>query len=434
MGHSIRLRRIALGVILVALVGLTSLGSAYADEYQDVKQKITQLETQIDDLESLVKSLTLQVSRVSDGVITDIEDFRPKLNQTERAAKDNTFEIKKLSGTVARLSESVDKLADLPKRVETLQGTVKDLDAQLTSDVESLANRIGANELALGQLQKSVEQNVAVVEDFKGNLGQLHTKIDDTTAQMESLESRAQEVIGPVNDLQKRLSDAEGSIQAMQEQLPTLIENAQGIRAELARLDDLQSRVAQLQDAVARVQALAKTVQDLESQTARLTDRQRQTTTQTAQMADGLNQLRDQFEGLRSTSGTNAERIQQTMDRLESVEAKLSEHPQVQLTDQVDRLSNKIANVLVETQKNRQQIDQLNQSLADAKAQIKQEVLADVPTPPNVPGPDEIRLQVEEITASQIQTAQNQANSAQSLAIVALLAGLAGVAAALLMQ
>jgi hypothetical protein len=89
---------------------------------------------------------------------------------------------------------------------------------------------------------------------------------------------------------------------------------------------------------------------------------------------------------------------------------------------------------MVSVEQTRNRLSELETSISEAKAEIKQDVLAEVPKMPDVPSQEEIRLQVEEVAAQQTDEVQTQANSAQSLAIVALIAGVAGIAAGLLFQ
>jgi chromosome segregation ATPase len=379
-------KRMALALLLVALLSLLSLSSALADEDKSVKEKITQLEAMIDDLESIVKSLTLQVQRVSEGVVSDLESFRPRLFTVEKLLKDNTFEIRKLSGTVAQLTESVQVLSELPEQVAYLKASVAELNAQLAESVQALSHRIGSNELALSKLQESVERALIVTEDFKANLGTLFTRLDGVEGKLAGLQEHS------------------GILQTGLERLAAQLDS--GIGTLAVRLEELEARLGGLRDALAQVESLKQMFSQLQVNQAELAARQEKTEAQLAQLRDRLQQLT----------------------------IKKKEEPGLQeLQAKVERLTNKIAAVLIEVEQSRMAISELEQSLAGMKEEIKGEVLAALPPLPRVPSAEEIRLQVEEIAAQQLKRAQARADAAQGLAIVALLAGMAAIAVSLLL-
>jgi len=366
-------KRTALGFLLVALLSLFSLSSALADEDKSLKEKIAQLEAMIDDLESVVKSLTLQVQKVSETAVADLESFRPRLFTVENLTKDNTFEIKKLSGTVAKLSEMMDALKDLPEQVGNLKAYLKDVDAKLSASIEALSNRMGAIELAVSKLQDSVERATTLTSAFQDTLAKVLNRLDAD-----------ENILGALHG---------------------------GIGSLAARLDDLEGRMGQLQAAVTQVQSLSNMFSQFQVNVAELAARQDKTEARWAQLRDMVDRLAMQVEKL---AGQPTQPGQ----------------PGGATSEEIQRLMSKLAEVLMQVESNQKAVADLRQSITNLKEQIKVEVLASIP---KVPTEDVIRIQIEEITAKQLKEALARADAAQGLAIVALLAGIGAIVAALLL-
>ncbi|OGF54782.1 MAG: hypothetical protein A2Z21_09005 [Candidatus Fraserbacteria bacterium RBG_16_55_9] len=368
-------KRTALALLLMALLSLFSLSSAMADEDKSVQEKIQQLQAMVNDLEAVVKSLTLQVQKVSETAISDLENFRPRLFTMENLTKDNTFEIKKLSGTVAKLSEMVEALSELPDQVAHLKSYVSDLDANLSSSVEALSNRMGAIELAVSKLQEGVEQSITLTNAFQENLGKLFSRLDAD-----------ENILGALHG---------------------------GIGSLAARLDDLEGRTATLSSAVAQVDSLSGMFSQFQVNLAEVAARQDKSETRWAQLKDMLDQLQMDFMQLKQSKGDGTTPATDTT-----------------LAARVDRLATRLSEVLTLVESNQKTVVDLQQSFTKMKDQLKIEILASIP---NLPTEDTIRITIEEIAAKQIKEAQARADAAQGLAVVALLASMAAIVAALLL-
>jgi len=395
-------KRTALALLLVALLSLFSLSSALADEDKSAQEKIAKLEAMINDLESLVKSLTIQVQRVSEEVVSDLENFRPRLFTIEKLTKDNTFELKKLSGTVAELSDQVEALSKLPEEVAQLKASVAELSSRLTESEQALSSRIGANELAISKLQDSVERTLIVTEDFKENLGSIFARL------------------AAAEDKLKQLQEQTGGLQVGLEGLSAHVDSS--LETLSTRLGDLEAQIGALQDGLAQIKSLSEIVSQMQAQLAELAAHRERMGARMAQLKDILQQLSEQVKA-------NTTQLEEHASRLEAIEAQIAELEEPDLKERVDRLANKIAEVLIEVESTRQMVDELQQALATVKDEVKREVLAAV----QVPSAEEIRLQIEEIAAKQIKQAKARADAAQGLAMVALLAGMAAIAVALLL-
>ena len=458
-------KRTALALLLVTLLGFT-LSSAYADETSALKEKLAQLEATVDDLESLVKSLTLQVQRVSENVVSDLENFRPRLFAAERVAKDNTFELKKLSGTVAQLADQVAVLSELPEKVKYLKESVAELNARLDASIEALSNRIQTNELSISKLQESVDNALIVVQTFQENLGTIFGQLDVAQSEREQLRGFIAGLQTGLEGLASQLDSNTRGLQASLEGLSARLDSQIGSLS--ARLEDLEAQIAEVKDQLDQVESLANTTAQLQAKFAEMEARIEGLQARTAQIQDALQQMREmrpriqqlaeQLQELNAQIQVNARQIteagkmtEENAAQIAAIRAELQELRQAlqamkekpekpdiapQLQKRVERLEAKLAEIVMELESNRQAVQSLQeslQSLEGLKEEIRAEVLAAIP---RAPSPEEIRLQVEEtataIATQQAKEAKARADAAQGLAIVALLAGIAGIAVAFL--
>jgi chromosome segregation ATPase len=443
-------KRIALAFLLVTLLGFTTLSSAFADETDVLKEKLAQLEQNLAGLEALVKTLTLQVQKVSEEAIGDLENFRPRLFTIEKVTKDNTFEIKKLSGTVAQLAETVDRLSDLPEKVKYLKESIAELNDALQGNVQTLSNRIATNELSIAKLQEAVERAVVVVNTFQENLGTIFGQLDQAAQDREQLRGVIAGLQAGLEGLAaKHDSDARG-LQTGLESLSARVDSSIGTLA--ARLDDLEARISAMQDQLAQVESLQAAVSDFQTKLAQLDARAGKFEARLAQLQDmmermkalhpkvqelaqALKQLDNQIKVNSRQLEEQAKQIQDNAARLDQLEAIIG-RPDANLQRRVEKLEGKLQELVTMMAASQQAVEELRQSFAAMREELKSEILASLP---RVPSAEEIQLQIEEVAAQQVQAAQEkakraqaQAAAAQGLAIVALLAGMAGIAAAFL--
>ncbi|MBI1729471.1 hypothetical protein HY229_02200 [Candidatus Acetothermia bacterium] len=417
--------RIPALVLLVAFISLFSLSSAFAqnyDEEKDLKAKVQQLQADVDDLTSLLKSLTLQVQKVSDSSNTDLEEFRPRLFSVEKLTKDNTFDIKKMSGTVADLSEKVTELSDLPDQVYQLKDSVTDLKSKTINSIAELSNRIAANELGIQHLQDAVDKAVVLTNNFEQNLGTIFSRLDGSDAN--------------INTLHGQIGDLQNSLQKLSTDVDT------GYSTLSADINGLNGKVADLQDALTKVDNLAGMVAQFQTQLAEVVARQDQTEAKQAHLSDTVDKLGDiqgQLEQLNAqllvaarNVQENSQQIQDNTARLDELQAQFggkSGSASQDVQSQLDRLTQKVGDILAQFNSTQQSVTDMQQQIASAKDEIKRDVLSSIP---RVPTTDEITVLIQQTTAKQVKEAQARADAAQGLAIVALMTGLAAVAVALL--
>ena len=273
--HKLLSTRKITAVLLVALLSLFSLSSAtLAADYEEekaIKEAIEQLEAEVAGLTSLLKSLTLQVQKVSDEALYDLEEFRPRIFSVEKLTKDNTFEIKKTSGTVAHLQEQVAELADLPEHVYALKNSVASLKEHVYDTVEEINNRIATNELGISQLQAAVEEAVIITNHFDDNLGSIFSRLDSSDA-----------AIGMLN---AQIGELQAGLEALAMDVDT------GYEAIAGKLGELDGRVYEIHEALMHVDQLAGMVAEFQVQLAEIASRTEKTEVRQAQMQDSFKKL-----------------------------------------------------------------------------------------------------------------------------------------------
>lgn len=401
-------------VMLVALLSFFSLNSALAADYDEekaLKEKVGQLEAEIESLTTLLKSLTLQVQRVSDEAIYDLEEFRPRIFSVEKLTKDNTFEIKKMSGTVAELSEQVAELSDLPEHVYELKNRVADIKSYVYSKAEEIDNRIATNELGISQLQAAVERSIIVTQSFEESLGGVYARLEGTE--------------GNLSMLHAAVSELQSGLEAL------AIDVDAGYSAISDKFMEIDGQVAQLHEALMQVDHLAGMVSEFQVQMAEIAARQEKTEVRQAQMKDTFDRLANvhgQLEQLHAQLLVTSRHVEENSRQLQENTARLAEL-QAQMGGE-GQYGERVAELFAQFEGTQRQIAELEASIAGAKEEIKRDVLRSIP---RVPSTEEIVLLIEESTAAQVKEAQARADAAQGIAIVALMTGLAAVAVALLL-
>jgi len=414
--HKLLSIRMITAVLLVAL-SLFSLSSATLaadyEEEQALKEKVEQLEAEVDGLTSLLKSLTLQVQKVSDEALYDLEEFRPRIFSVEKLTKDNTFEIKKTSGTVAQLSEQVAELSDLPEHVYNLKNSVASLKESVDSRVSEINNRIATNELGINQLQAAVEEAVIITKNFDETLGSIYSRLDTTE--------------GNVGMLNAQIGELQSNLEAL------ALEVESGYETISGKLGELDGRVYQIHEALQHVDQLAGMVAEFQVQLAELVARQEKTEVRQAQMVDTFKKLEgvhDQLEELHAQLLVTVRHVEENSRQLQENTARLNTLQSEMKNAEDGASSERIAALFAQFEQTQRQIAELESSIASAREEIKRDVLRSIP---RVPTTEEITLLIEEATAQQVKEAQARADAAQGLAIVALVTGLAAVAVALLL-
>jgi DNA repair ATPase RecN len=401
-------------LLLVALLSFFSLNSAIAADYDEekaLKEKVEQLDAEIESLTNLLKTLTLQVQRVSDEAIYDLEEFRPRIFSVEKLTKDNTFELKKMSGTVAELSEQVAELSDLPEHVYSLKNKVEDVKSYVYKKAEEIDNRIATNELGINQLQAAVERSIIVTQSFEESLGRVYSRLEGSE--------------GNISMLHAGVSELQSGLEAL------AIDVDAGYSAISDKFGQIDGQVAQLNEALMQVDHLAGMVSEFQVQMAEVAARQEKTEVRQSQMKETFDRLANvhgQLEQLHAQLLVTSRHVEENSRQLQENTARLGELQSQMGGD--GQYGERVAELFAQFENTQRQIAELEASMAGAKEEIKRDVLRSIP---RVPSTEEIVLLIEESTAAQVKEAQARADAAQGIAIVALMTGLAAVAVALLL-
>lgn len=454
-------KRTSLILVLVALLSFFSLSPAYAQsDTKALKAKLTQLESQLGNLEMVVKSLALQIQQVSDASKNTVQQFGPRLYSVEQIVKDNGFQVKRLDGTVATLSDAVKQLTDLPGEVAQQKADLASLSDQLTKTTQELTNRIKANELGISKIKEGSDHAVALTNAMQASLGSLLSRMNTAEGQLSDLQSSfsnlSANTSSSISDLSTKLagglSDLSAKIDSSISKLSDKTDNSisdlsaktdSSIGGLAARLDDADKQLSQLQDTANQVSSMAGTIGSLQASVAQLASNLDKQAAGIARLQDVVKRLGEfkQLQGI-------AERVQANSTQLKALQAQLqalsqktkAQRPQqphvpADITKKVDRLTAKISDVLIEAENNKKSLTDLQGSLAGLKSEVARQVqsaLASVPSRSDIQNVQQQVTQLQQLTAKQIKRAEMKADAANGLALIGLLAGLGAVAVALL--
>ena len=436
-------KRTSLILVLVALLSFFSLSPAYAQsDTKALKAKLAQLESQLGNLEMVVKSLSLQIQQVSDASKNTVQRFGPRLYSVEQIVKDNGFQVKRLDGTVATLSDTVKQLADLPGEVAQQKTDLASLSDRLTQTTQELANRIKANELGISKIKESSDHAVALTNAMQANVGSLLSRMDAAEGQLSDLKSSFSDLSantsGSISDLSAKMDGGLSDLSAK-------IDSSIGGLA--ARLDDADKQLSQLQDTANQVSSMAGTISSLQASVAQLASNLDKQAASIARLQDVVKRLGEfkQLQGIAERVQANSTQITGLQAQLQALSQKISQAQQrpqqpgvpAEIAKKVDRLTAKISDVLIEAENNKKSLTNLQGSLAVLKSEVAQQVqsaLAGVPSQSDIQNVQQQVTQLQQLTAKQIKQAEMKADAANGLALIGLLAGLGAVAVALLLR
>lgn len=392
------LKRTSLILLLVALFSFFSLSPAFAQsETKALKDKLAQLESQLSNLEMVVKSLSLQLQQVADSNASTSQQFGPRLYSTEQIVKDNSFQIQRLTGTVADLSETVKQLAELPGEVAHAKDDIATLGDSLGKTSEELGNRIQATELGLSKLNESVDHAVALTNAMQANVGSLLSRMDAAEG---------------------KFSDLQGTVSSLS-----------------ASMSTAQTHIADLQKVADQVTSLTSTVSALQGGLAQLAAQVDKGDARLSRLEDIVQRLGEfkQLQGLAERVQANGQQLAMLQEQVQAIMKQLGGTPQQpgDFAQKIDRLTAKLSDVLIEAENNKKTLADLQSNLSGLKAEVAGQVQSALA---GVPSSAEIQSTIEQLTTKQVKQAEMKAEAANGLALIGLLAGLGALAVALLLR
>jgi chromosome segregation ATPase len=262
--------------VLFLLLALSISFVASAGEH-DLKEKLAQLEKQVQELENLILG-------VRDSFEKEIVELKPQLFAIEEIVKELSFDFKKNKGLIAVLSDKVGELTKLQPVVLTLQGSVGKLSerlevaegkiASLQDTLMGISDRLSANELRVVELQDGVSlimgrlgEVEAVIEEMRSTVGKLvitadHHKI--TLSKLHKVISRLTELEPIVESLQAEVERSKAQLSHLWETVRKLEEQPKVFEKELASIKEAignlliatesnRIKLNQLQEALAKL-------------------------------------------------------------------------------------------------------------------------------------------------------------------------------------
>lgn len=390
------LSRVLTFLLVAMLLTVGAAPFAPAQDEKSVKDKVAQLEKQLKELEAVVKSLSIELQKLTNAGTGEIENIRPRLFATEQLAKDLSFDLKKAGGRISMLEGSVQKLSELPQQVMDLKYSVGEM-----------ASRMKANELAIGQLRDQMEKLAglqALVINLQGTVGILSNRMDATEKGLAGLTDRV------------------GRLQALEPIVKGLQETAANLSVRTGRIEEMlvkhTQQLEQMQSFPGAVVQLQTTVADIANRTSNLEGRLSRLQDITAQ----LQMLQPVVAGLQ-------ELVSKLAGRLDAGEARSFELGKSadELMGRISKLYEKIEQIVVEVQSTRVKLNEVQDRVAKMTGQ-----------PTEMP---DFKVLVEQTVKEKTQNLQAQlaqakkdaaeaksaAEGANSLALIGLVAGLAGI-------
>ncbi|MCS7197391.1 MAG: hypothetical protein NZ930_01685 [Candidatus Bipolaricaulota bacterium] len=373
--------RIVTFLLVAMLLAVGATGSAQDDK--SVKDKVAQLEKQLKELEAVVKSLSIELQKLTQAGTGEIENIRPRLFAVEQLAKDLSFDLKKLSGRISTVEGMVEKLAELPQQV-----------ADLRYSVGEIASRTKANELAISQLRDQLEKLAgmqALVINLQGTVGALSNRVETIEKGLAALTDQVgklQALVPLVNGLQDTTANLSVRVGRIEE---TLVKHSQ----QLEQLSSVPGVVVTIQSSVGE---LASRISSLEGNFARLQDIVTRLQEMVSKLSGRLDAAEARDEETAKKLGQLTDGFSKILIDIESLKLKINE-----LQDRIARLGALQPSPPVE--------------IPDVKALVQQAVAEKT---------KELQAQVAQ-AKKEAQEAKAAVEGANSLALIALVAGLAGV-------
>ncbi|MBI1729940.1 hypothetical protein HY229_04000 [Candidatus Acetothermia bacterium] len=418
-------------VAIVLMAALLSFSPTYfakaasSKSGQTLAEQVSQLETDVASLTSLVKSLTTQLQQVQNSSSGDMSDFQPRLLTVEKLSKENAFDVRTLSGTIAPLVAKVKDLSQLPGVVYQLQDTIKQLNDQFADAAKTFDGKIQSDEVLIQNLQDTVSKTMVVLENLGKNFDPISNRmatveqgIQGLQGQVSGLQAGFQQVSNNATQAQSTLS---GNIKSIQSQIDQ-------IQAALSKTDQISQTISSIQVNITEITTRTQNSESKQNEMVDFLDKLAGYEKQTGSLRDQLDQASAQLLILARQNDENSTIAKDTAAKIDALQ-KPGAMP-MPSSDELNKLNQQIASAFEQFQGTQQALAQLQQSLAAAKDEIKSSVMSSLP---KLPTSDQIVAMVQQQAAQQLQEAQQKADSAQSMALIALLVGIGGITIALLL-
>jgi chromosome segregation ATPase len=424
-----------LAMLLVA--ALLSFAPTYFAKANDSKsgqtlaEQVSQLETDVASLTALVKSLTTQLQQVQNSSSGDMADFQPRLLTVEKLSKENAFDVRTLSGTIAPLVAKIKDLSQLPGVVYQLQDTIRQLNDQFADAAKTFDGKIQSDELLIQNLQDTTEKTMVILDNLGKNFDPIANRmnkgeqgISDLQGQVTGLNAGFQQVSTNASQAQSTLS---GNVKSIQSQIDQ-------IQAALSKTDQISQTISSIQVNITEITTRTQSSETKQNEMVDFLDKLAGYEKQTGSLKDQLDQASAQLLIMARQSDENSSIAKDTSSKLDALQAQLVGQTKpggaTPSSADLDKLNQQIASAFEQFQGTQQALAQLQQSLAAAKDEIKSSVMSSLP---KLPTSDQIVAMVQQQAAQQLQEAQQKADAAQSMAIIALLVGIGGITIALLL-
>jgi hypothetical protein len=309
-------------------------------ENQDLKQDLTKLKAQVEDLEDLQTQADTNIAKLKQdhAAALAVEQARTAekeaaLQAATKAADDATSVLAEKTTELATVRASleatnklvIDKdgsIADLTKQLTEQEAVVAKLREDLkakTDDSASLATQLAAAQARVKQLLEAMDEIQTMADELKEVSGEVLQGLTDAKEEIDRLNADLAAEQVTVRDLEIALKKCE-------EEKKTLAQSADGATTSTAELRG-QLRVAEEQKAAAqaKVQQQEAELKRVKDQLAEETRRRQSTETQLTQHQAAASQKDDALQALEGDLSSKDAAVTAASQRAASAEAKVKQ-------------------------------------------------------------------------------------------------------------
>ena len=426
MHKRLGIKRFSAIMVLALILSVGSFSVAMADEYeiQTLEEKLEQLEAEMMGLRGLIKALTTDIQSVGDRTNIDYGEFQPRLYTVERVSKENAFEAKKLKGSVMELVENVDYLNELRPEVYQAKNTMKEMKTYFVENAEMFIVNIEENQVLIQALSATLEKTMILIDAYSEEIDPINLRLDTLSERLSVVGSNADAIQAGLQHVASGYNQSTATIHehvvALEEQIAVLTEAINQANSVSQYVAEIKVEITEIYSRSQETETSTDKLFEFIQQFERVDGEARQMRNQIEEIGGHLLVLARQAEENSAYIAENTARI----DRLASMSDTSSDEPRE------NRLTQKINEAFFQFEATQSALNDLQQSLANSREEIKRDVLADLP---RIPSTDEIVVIIQESAAAQIAEANARASQAQNVALIALVTGLSAIAVSLVL-
>ena len=227
------MKKYYLSYVLLALVLINCKN--YDDEFADLRQQISALQTKTSSLESKTSSLESKIQSDISSVRSLIQTLQSQLPLVETKVDNLESDLSDLEGDISDLNDKLDQtITSLDQASTKLDETTDNLE-ETNTKLDKATNDLEDTNTKLDETTNDLEETNTKLDETSGKVDQASTKLDNTeskltdaTSSIDSNESKLEELEEKLDNIQTKL---DGSL--TQDDLKTLQEAINAVRSDL---------------------------------------------------------------------------------------------------------------------------------------------------------------------------------------------------------